>query len=29
VLDLSTLGPTGFGYREMEIQRTLPAPAPS
>ena len=27
MLDLSTLGSTGFGYRETEIQRTLPAPA--
>ena len=27
VLDLSTLGRTGFGYRIEEIERTLPAPA--
>ena len=27
VLDLTTLGPTGFGYRVDEIQRTLPEPA--
>lgn len=26
-LDLSTLGPTGFGYRVAEIPRQLPAPA--
>jgi L-alanine-DL-glutamate epimerase-like enolase superfamily enzyme len=29
VLDLSTLGPTGFGYRLEEIARTLPAAAAS
>jgi hypothetical protein len=27
VLDLSTLGPTGFGYRLAEIARPLPEPA--
>ena len=27
VLDLSTLGATGFGYRLAEIQRQLPGPA--
>ena len=29
VLDIATLGPTGFGYRVEAIQRTLPEPAAS
>ena len=29
VLDLTTLGSTGFGYRLDEIARSLPAPAAS